>query len=180
MSAPTLLLVDDDDVFRERLARAFRERGFVVETHGSVDSALGTDTGESPEFAVVDLRMPGASGLDLVRSLHARDPATRIVVLTGYGSIATAVQAVKDGASDYLSKPLDFPRILAALLGPQDTPDAEQLEAELASPSLARIEWEHIQRVLLECEGNITRAAKTLGLHRRSLQRKLDKYPARR
>lgn len=182
MSAPTLLLVDDDDVFRERLARAFRERGFVVDTHGSVDSALTgiADASESPEFAVVDLRMPGASGLELVRILHGRDPATRIVVLTGYGSIATAVQAVKDGAADYLSKPLDFPRILAALLGTQDTPDAEQREVDFASPSLARIEWEHIQRVLLECDGNITRAAKTLGLHRRSLQRKLDKYPARR
>lgn len=181
MSAPTLLLVDDDAVFRERLARAFRERGFVVETHGSADAAMAVDTSESPEFAVVDLRMPGASGLDLVRHLHLRDPATRIVVLTGYGSIATAVQAVKDGAADYLSKPLDFPRILAALVGDRtDTDEAAPRDDELASPSLARLEWEHIQRVLLECDGNITRAAKTLGLHRRSLQRKLDKYPARR
>lgn len=183
MSAPSLLLVDDDDVFRERLARAFRDRGFVVETHRSVDAALAGGEGESPEFAVVDLRMPGASGLELVRILHARDPATRIVVLTGYGSIATAVQAVKDGAADYLSKPLDFPRILAALLGTSDAPGPEagpNDTDELASPSLARLEWEHIQRVLLECEGNITRAAKSLGLHRRSLQRKLDKYPARR
>lgn len=178
MSAPSVLLVDDDDVFRERLARAFRERGFVVETHGSVAAALDEARTESPEFAVVDLRMPGASGLELVRELHARDAATRIVVLTGYGSIATAVQAVKDGAADYLSKPLDFPRILAALLGTQEDAEAEQ--GIWASPSLARLEWEHIQRVLLESDGNITRAAKALGLHRRSLQRKLDKYPARR
>ena len=180
MSAPSVLLVDDDDVFRERLARAFRDRGFVVETHASVDAALAGGEGESPEFAVVDLRMPGASGLELVRILHTRDPATRIVVLTGYGSIATAVQAVKDGAADYLSKPLDFPRILAALLGTQEASQPADADADLASPSLARLEWEHIQRVLLECEGNITRAAKSLGLHRRSLQRKLDKYPARR
>lgn len=176
MTAPSVLLVDDDEIFRERLARAFRERGFVVETHGSVDAALAAEPGESPEFAVVDLRMPGASGLELVRELHARDAHTRIVVLTGYGSIATAVQAVKDGASDYLSKPLDFPRILAALLGTQEPAEP----GDWTSPSLARLEWEHIQRVLLECEGNITRAAKALGLHRRSLQRKLDKYPVRR
>jgi two-component system response regulator RegA len=178
VSAPSVLLVDDDAIFRERLARAFRERGFVVETHGSVEAARSADAAESPEFAVIDLRMPGASGLDLVRELHARDAATRIVVLTGYGSIATAVQAVKDGAADYLSKPLDFPRILAALLGTQEEPGTGQ--GDWVSPSLARLEWEHIQRVLLECEGNITRAAKALGLHRRSLQRKLDKYPARR
>ncbi|RYZ63488.1 MAG: two-component system response regulator, partial [Proteobacteria bacterium] len=86
----------------------------------------------------------------------------------------------KDGAADYLSKPLDFPRILAALLGTQEASQPADADADLASPSLARLEWEHIQRVLLECEGNITRAAKSLGLHRRSLQRKLDKYPARR
>ena len=178
MSAPTLLLCDDDAVFRERLARAFRERGFVVETYGSVDAARARTDLESPEMAVVDLRMPGPSGLELVRELHARDPATRIVVLTGYGSIATAVQAVKDGAADYLTKPLDFPRIHAALLGTRSDPEADG--SELSSPSLARLEWEHIQRVLLECEGNITHAAKTLGLHRRSLQRKLEKYPARR
>ena len=176
MSAPTVLVVDDDATFRERLARAFRERGFLVETRESVEAARTADRAESPELAVIDLRMPGASGLELVRELHARDPATRIVVLTGYGSIATAVQAVKDGAADYLTKPLDFPRILAALTGTSDeaTPD------DWASPSLARLEWEHIQRVLLECDDNITHAAKALGLHRRSLQRKLDKYPARR
>lgn len=174
--APTLLLVDDDDVFRERLARAFRERGFDVETHASVAAATAALGDESPEFALVDLRMPDASGLELVRTLHARDPATRIVVLTGYGSIATAVRAVKDGAADYLTKPLDFPRIAAALVGSELAEDPAE---ELRSPSLARIEWEHIQRVLVECDDNITQAAKVLGLHRRSLQRKLSKYPAR-
>lgn len=174
--APTLLLVDDDDVFRERLARAFRERGFDVETHASVAAATAALGEESPEYALVDLRMPDASGLELVRTLHERDPATRIVVLTGYGSIATAVRAVKDGAADYLTKPLDFPRIAAALCGHElDGSDDE----ELRSPSLARLEWEHIQRVLVECDENITQAAKILGLHRRSLQRKLSKYPSR-
>ncbi|AKJ07813.1 two-component system response regulator RegA [Archangium gephyra] len=173
--APTLLLVDDEAVFRERLARAFRERGFEVSTAGSYDEALGLATKESPELAVVDLRMPGRGGLELVRALHALDASTRIIVLTGYGSIATAVEAVKLGAFNYLPKPADVDDLLLAFSrGPGE---AAQVTEDFQPPTLARAEWEHIQRVLTDCGGNISEAARRLGLHRRSLQRKLQKYP---
>ncbi|WNG51024.1 response regulator transcription factor [Archangium minus] len=173
--APTLLLVDDEAVFRERLARAFRERGFEVSTAGSYDEALVLATKESPELAVVDLKMPGRSGLELVRALHALDASTRIIVLTGYGSIATAVEAVKLGAFNYLPKPADVDDlVLAFSRGPGEP---TQVTEDFQPPSLARAEWEHIQRVLTDCGGNISEAARRLGLHRRSLQRKLQKYP---
>lgn len=174
-SAPTLLLVDDEAVFRERLARAFRGRGFEVGTAGSYEEALALATRESPEVAVVDLRMPGRGGLELVRALHALDCSTRIIVLTGYGSIATAVEAVKLGAFNYLPKPADVDDLLLAFTrGPGK---AAQVTEDFQPPSLARAEWEHIQRVLTDCGGNISEAARRLGLHRRSLQRKLQKYP---
>ncbi len=173
--APSLLLVDDEAVFRERLARAFRERGLEVSTAGSHDEALAVATRESPELAVVDLRMPGRGGLELVRALHALDASTRIIVLTGYGSIATAVEAVKLGAFNYLPKPADVDDLLLAFSrGPGE---ASQVTGDFQPPSLARAEWEHIQRVLADCGGNISEAARRLGLHRRSLQRKLQKYP---
>lgn len=173
--APSVLIVDDDDVFRSRLGRAFADRGFEVRTAPNAEGAIARARADSPEFAVVDLRMPGASGLDLVRDLSAIDPSTVVVMLTGYGSIATAVEAIRRGAVHYLSKPVDIDQILAAFEGKvPSTGDAAEV------PSLARIEWEHIQRVLLDCEGNISRAARLLGLHRRSLQRKLGKEPARR
>jgi two-component system response regulator RegA len=173
--APTLLLVDDEAVFRERLARAFRERGFEVSTAGSYDEALALATKDSPELAVVDLRMPGRGGLELVRALHALDASTRIIVLTGYGSIATAVEAVKLGAFNYLPKPADVDDLLLAFTrGPGE---AAQVTEDFQPPTLARAEWEHIQRVLTDCGGNISEAARRLGLHRRSLQRKLQKYP---
>jgi len=174
--AHSILIVDDDDVFRTRLGRAFADRGFEVTTAESAERALELARQDSPEFAVVDLRMPGASGIELVRELNAIDPATAIVMLTGYGSIATAVEAIRAGAVHYLSKPVDIDDILAALHG-KAAPSASG-EAEV--PSLARVEWEHIQRVLTDCEGNISRAARLLGLHRRSLQRKLSKDPVRR
>ena len=113
-SRPSLLLVDDDAVFRERLARAFRERGYDVHTAGSADDALRLASHDTPELAVVDLRMPGKSGLELVRDLVALDPATKIIVLTGYGSIATAVDAMKLGAAHYLAKPADADDLIAA------------------------------------------------------------------
>ncbi len=174
-SAPSVLVVDDDDRFRERLARALRARGWDVTEADSARSAVARAAEESPEHAVVDLRMPGEDGLWLVRQLHAIDPATRVVVLTGYGSIATTVAAMRHGAVDYLTKPVELDELLRALVG-----DTDEGDPEIAVPSLARAEWEHIQRVLAECGGNISQAARLLGIHRRSLQRKLSKYPVAR
>lgn len=174
-SAPTLLLVDDDRVFRERLGRALVSRGYDVRSADNADTALALARKDSPELAVVDLRMPGRSGLDLVRELHALDAGTKIVVLTGYGSIATAVDAMKLGAAHYLTKPADADDLVATFARLGDVPDPTS-GAEIAAPSLARAEWEHIHRVLADCDGNISEAARRLGLHRRSLQRKLARY----
>ncbi len=173
---PTVLRVDDDDAFRHRLSRALRDRGYAVETADGYQAAMQLARTESPEYAVVDLRMSGRSGLELVRDLAQLDPSTRIVVLTGYGSIATAVDAVRLGAVQYLSKPADADDLLAAF-GRADLPPLSTAQVEFAAPSLARSEWEHIQRVLSDCGGNISEAARRLGLHRRSLQRKLSKFP---
>jgi two-component system response regulator RegA len=169
----SLLIVDDDAIFRERLVRAMRDRGF--EATGAADraDAVATATAESPELALVDLKLPDGSGLDVVRALKAIDPATTIVVLTGYGSIATAVESIKLGATSYLTKPADADQIVTALNGVQPPDD-------LTVPSLARVEWEHIQRVLTDCGGNVSQAARLLGIHRRSLQRKLSKNPVAR
>jgi two-component system response regulator RegA len=175
---PSLLIVDDDRVLRERLARALHERGFEVQTAGNFDEALALATVESPEMAVVDLKMPGRSGLELVRELHQLDPQTKIVVLTGYGSIATAVEAVRLGAANYVSKPADVDDLLAAFAR-GDAPPLSATDLDYAAPSLARAEWEHINRVLADCGSNISEAARRLGIHRRSLQRKLQKYPPR-
>ena len=168
----TLLLVEDDEILRRRLALAFRDRGLAVTEAGSAEAAIDAARKDSPELAVVDLRLPGASGLDVVRELAALDPATVVVVLTGYGSIATALEATRLGARHYLTKPADADQILAALDG---QPAADVAAGDV--PSLARVEWEHIQRVLHDCDGNISQAARLLGLHRRSLQRKLLKHP---
>ena len=174
----TLLVVDDDDALLSRLARALEARGFAVWPARSVAEALERARAESPEAALVDLRLPDGHGLDLVRELHAIDQTTRIVVLTGYGAIATAVQSLKLGASNYLTKPVDADQVVAAL---EDAPATAPAAApDYTVPSLARVEWEHIQRVLTECDGNISQAARVLGLHRRSLQRKLSKYPVSR
>jgi two-component system response regulator RegA len=172
---PSLLLVDDDAVFRERLARAFRERAWDVRTAASGDEALARAREESPEFAVVDLRMPGKTGLEVVQALVALDASTRIVVLTGYGSIATAVDAIKLGAAHYLTKPADADDLLAAFER-ASAPPLVAAAQDYAAPSLARAEWEHINRVLSDCGGNISEAARRLGVHRRSLQRKLARY----
>jgi len=176
---PSLLLVDDDATLRERLARAFRERGWDVTTAGDYDEALAAARRESPEYAVVDLRMPGRSGLEVVRDLLAVDASTRIIVLTGYGSIATTVDAIRLGAVNYLPKPADVDDLLAAFARASGEPSVEASE-RFEAPSLARAEWEHINRVLADCGGNISEAARKLGIHRRSLQRKLQKYPPSR
>jgi two-component system response regulator RegA len=174
--APTMLVVDDDDALRERLARAFRERGFEVTTASRGAEALARAREETPEYAVLDLRMPDQSGLEVLRRMRALDPSTRILVLTGYGSIATAVEATRLGAVGYLPKPADADEILAAFAGHA----GEAAAAPIETPSLARTEWEHIQRVLADCGGNVSEAARRLGIHRRSLQRKLQKYPPSR
>ena len=171
----SILVVDDDDAFRERLVRAFSARGLQTRSARDVDEAVGLARIESPELAVVDLRMPGRSGLELVKELREIDASTLILVLTGYGSIATAVEAVRLGACNYLPKPADADEILAAFTRSTGT---SAPAAEVAS--LARAEWEHINRVLTDCGGNISQAARLLGVHRRSLQRKLSKYPVPR
>ena len=171
----SMLLVDDEEVFRKRLALALSRRGFSVHEAGDVDEALALLATVAPDMALIDLRMPGRSGLELVAEAKRLHPQIRIVVLTGYGSIATASQAIKLGALNYLPKPADVDEILQAFAEDDDlalTVDSE----ELTPPSLARVEWEHIQRVLTDCEGNISEAARKLNIHRRSLQRKLFKF----
>ncbi|HEY6093893.1 MAG TPA: response regulator transcription factor [Gallionellaceae bacterium] len=169
-----LLLVDDDVTFCQVLARALGKRGFHVTVAHSVEEALPLASANPPEFAVVDLKMSGASGLQLIQALHEHDAATRIVVLTGYASIATAVEAIKLGATQYLSKPANADEIVAAFghLASADTPLNTQ------PSSISRVEWEHIQRVLQEHNGNISATARALNMHRRTLQRKLGKYPS--
>lgn len=176
--ARSLLIVEDDEVLRERMARAFRDRGYEVREAPDADAAIAAARDDSPEFVVADLRMPGRSGVELIRELIALDPSTTAVVLTGYGSIATALEAMRAGAVDYLTKPADVDRIEAALhrRAADDRPAGEPGHV----PSLARVEWEHINRVLADCGGNLSKAACLLGMHRRSLQRKLAKHPANR
>ncbi|MGB5695475.1 MAG: response regulator [Polyangiales bacterium] len=180
---PSILLVDDDDRLRSRMARAFEERGYEAQQAEGYEGAVAIAEHESTEYAVVDLRMPGKSGLEVVRALHRIDPATKIVVLTAYGSIATALEAVRLGATHYLTKPADVDEVIASFhRGDVGSDTAETLAhgEKPQTPSLARVEWEHIQRVLTDCGGNITKAAEKLGIHRRSLQRKLAKFPTLR
>ena len=178
----SILIVDDDEVYRNRLARAFVDRGYDVRTGQDYDTAVAAATTESPELAVLDLKMPGKSGLELVKALAEIDPSTKTLILTGYGSIATAIDAVRLGATYYLSKPADADDIVAAFARgeapPLDPPPPSSSTGdEYRAPSLARAEWEHINRVLSDAGGNISEAARRLGIHRRSLQRKLQKYP---
>lgn len=173
---PELLLVDDDDVFRDRLAKALRQRTITVHTAATPEAAIALLPLRTFDFAVIDLRMPKGSGLDVVQALGERQPQARIVVLTGYGSIATAVEATRLGATAYLPKPADADDILRALSA---TP-AQNTRLAPDTPSLARVEWEHINRVLADCDNNLSEAARRLGIHRRSLQRKIQKYPPKR
>jgi len=175
----SVLLVDDEEVFRERLARAFRDRGYRVGEVGDVRGVEEAARALEPDYAVVDLRLPSGSGLDVVRIVKRLCPQTTIVVLTGYGSIATALEAVALGATHYLSKPAGISEILAALTRDSQASDTTGRRA-IPVPSLARVEWEHIHRVLADVDGNVSEAARRLGIHRRSLQRKLSKNPTRR
>jgi two-component system, response regulator RegA len=192
---PVVLVVDDDDTYRTALARAFERRGYDALPARSVGEALAHAEQRAVSFASIDLRMPGASGLELVRRLTALHPEAVVVVLTGYGSIASAVEAVKLGARDYLTKPADANDLLRAFgvpaaplsqgtgegrPAPPAPTSAQGSDDAREVPSLARVEWEHISRVVADCGGNISQAARLLRMQRRSLQRKLAKYPVSR
>ena len=172
---PSLLIVDDDEPFLRRLARAMEKRGFAVEVAQSVAEGRSAALARPPAHAVVDLRLEDGNGLDVVEALRARRPDSRIVVLTGYGAIATAVAAVKIGATDYLSKPADANEITDALLAPDgDLPPPPE------NPMSAdRVRWEHIQRIYELCDRNVSETARRLGMHRRTLQRILAKRSPR-
>ncbi len=172
---PTLLLVDDDEAFLKRLGKAMEKRGFAVELAGSVSEGRAAAERRPPAYAVVDLRLEDGNGLDVVEALRSRRPDSRIVVLTGYGAIATAVAAVKIGATDYLSKPADATDIVQALLS-----TATDLPPPPENPMSAdRVRWEHIQRIYEQCDRNVSETARRLNMHRRTLQRILAKRSPR-
>ena len=174
MSTKTLLYVDDDDVLRERLSRAFVARGLRVVSAASVDEACQHLNLLAPDLALVDLKMPGKSGLELLKQLSLLSPTTKTIVLTGYGSISNAVEAMQLGALNYITKPADADQILEAF--EEACSDSANEEAfQFKRPSLAETEWNHIQKVLADCDGNVTHAARILEIPRRTLQRKLKK-----
>ena len=167
----SLLLVDDDEPFVKRLAKAMEKRGFLPDTALSVAEGRAKARAHPPAFAVVDLRLEDGNGLEVVETLHERRPDCRVVVLTGYGAIATAVAAVKIGATDYLSKPADANEVTNALLA-----KGEVMPAPPENPMSAdRVRWEHIQRVYEMCDRNVSETARRLSMHRRTLQRILAK-----
>jgi two-component system response regulator RegA len=171
----SLLIVDDDVPLCQRLARAMERRGFVVGTAESVAAGIAAVAARPPAFAVVDLRLNDGSGLEVVSALRKARPSARIVMLTGYGNIATAVAAVKAGALDYLPKPADADAVEAALLAGEKAlppPPADPMSAD-------RVRWEHIQRVFEQCDRNVSETARRLKMHRRTLQRILSKHAPR-
>jgi two-component system, response regulator RegA len=172
---PTLLLVDDDKPFLQRLARAMEIRGFTVAIADSVEAGLASVKSHAPAYAVVDMRLGDGNGLDIIEAIRARREDTRAVILTGYGNIATAVNAVKLGAIDYLSKPADADEVFAALTrrsGEKVAPPENPMSAD-------RVRWEHIQRVYEMCDRNVSETARRLNMHRRTLQRILAKRAPR-
>ena len=171
----SLLLVDDDETFCKVLSAALEKRGFCVCVAHSVEQAIPLARTNPPEFAVIDLKMGGAPGLVLVKALHELDPNTRIVVLTGYASITTAVEAIKLGATQYLAKPANADEIVAAFGHTADS----GVPIKAQPTQIENLEWEHIQRVLHEHGDNISATARALNMHRRTLQRKLAKPPSR-
>jgi two-component system response regulator RegA len=173
-----VLLIDDDEVFTRVLARALAARGFDVRVAANRADALAGAREHRPDHAVLDLKLGEESGLALIPELLDIRPELRILLLTGYASIATAVEAIKRGAWDYLAKPVDADQVVQALRGSGHADD-DAAAPVFAAPPLKRLEWEHIQRVLAESDGNISEAARRLGLHRRTLQRKLSKRPVR-
>lgn len=169
----TVLIVDDDDVLRSRLQKAFTKRGLIVFCADGHESALQVAADQKPDMAVLDLKMPGKNGMELLKDLLEISPDTRAVILTGYGSITNAVDAVKIGAINYVTKPADADQVLAALEGRAS--HKKSADEDLHPPSLAEAQWEHIQRVLADSGGNISEAARRLDIPRRTLQRKLKK-----
>jgi two-component system response regulator RegA len=174
-AGPTVLIVEDDERFRERLARAFEDRGWQTFIAADPETASKVAVEQLADLAVVDLRLGTESGIEAVRVIHEADSETVILLLTGYGSIATAVAVMRAGAADYLTKPADVDQLLAAY--ERVKAGATGPAPQVAVASLDQVEWEHIQRVMADCDGNISRAARLLGVHRRSLQRKLGKRP---
>ena len=171
----SLLIVDDDGPFRNRLARAMEKRGFEVRTAETVAEGLAAARAAPPAYAVVDLRLTDGNGLDIVSALHEKRPNARVIMLTGYGNIATAVASVKLGAVDYLSKPADADDVERALLahpGKKPEPPENPMSAD-------RVRWEHIQRVYELCGQNVSETARRLNMHRRTLQRILAKRAPR-
>lgn len=168
-----VLILEDDAALRKTLARAFSRREHVVVEAPDLGSLTDASRSANIDWAVVDLGLPDGSGLDAITELKTTNPDVRIAVLTGYGSISSAVEAMRRGATDYLTKPADVDQILSVL---EDTSD-DSGGADHRPASLQRVEWEHIQRVLRDSDGNVTRAAEKLGVHRRTLQRKLSYRP---
>jgi two-component system response regulator RegA len=176
-SRPTLLLVEDDPLMGEALSTALGRRGYAVEICRTVHDALAHVGAQAPQFAVVDLRLPDGSGLSVVRALHKANPAASTVVLTGYANIATAIEAIKLGARNYLCKPVDADAVAAGLNGTARGSAASELACADAPLTVPVLEWEHIMRVRAEHDNNISATARALGMHRRTLQRKLSKHP---
>ncbi|WP_417667884.1 ActR/PrrA/RegA family redox response regulator transcription factor [Roseibium sp.] len=171
----SLLIVDDDKAFQQRLARAMEKRGFQTETADGVREAVAKASAHPPAFAIVDMRLEDGNGLDVIEAIRQKRPDSRAIILTGYGNIATAVTAVKLGAVDYLAKPADPDDILAALARkPEDKapPPENPMSAD-------RVRWEHIQRVYELCDRNVSETARRLNMHRRTLQRILAKRAPR-
>jgi len=175
--APYILVVDDDEVFSAVLGRSLERRGYSVRIAPDHETAIGLALARLPHFAVVDLKLARSSGLRLVKELRSMSPATRIVILTGYGSIATTIEAIKLGAIYYLTKPATADDVIAALHRDEAN---EETVAPALPPSINRLEWEHVNRILADTNGNISASARILGWHRRTLQRKLNKHPVER
>ncbi len=173
---PNLLIVDDDEVFCQVLSKALQKREYHVSIAYNLQQAVELAQLQHLEFAVVDLRIGNDSGLNVIKSLVSSEPAIRIVVLTGYASISTAVESIKLGAIHYLTKPADVDDILKAFYHDEGNAD---IDLQTQPMSAKRMEWEHLQKVLHDHDGNISAAARAMGMHRRTLQRKLSKKPVK-
>ncbi len=175
LDAQSIMLVDDSIVLRDRLALAFQQRGFRVSVASNFDEAIAVFRASPTDLAVLDLRMPGKPGPALLQELKEMSPTTKILILSGYGPIATAIDAIRLGATNFLPKPADAEDILTAFARGGSEVELPESEESIPVPTLAQAEWEHIHRILADCGGNISEAARRLGIHRRSLQRKLRK-----